>query len=285
MLFSVVVPTCHRNDLLAQCLQCLAPGAQEIPSEDYEVIVTDDGVNSTAEEMIRESYPWARWHAGPRLGPAANRNHGASLGRGEWLVFVDDDCRPDAQLLRSYARARVDYPGARVFEGRIYVDRPQRTLAECAPINEEGGYLWACNFAIVRALFTELGGFDERFRFAAMEDVELRHRLEDSGCTIPFIRAASVCHPWRPRYPVKEVQRHRASLQVFITLRPEKAPQFSFRAVLLVTLRQLLKVTLPIAVRLRGAGLPTALTEHAYTIYAALVHPLKPLSRLTNSGA
>ena len=52
MLISVVVPTCHRNDLLARCLEGLAPGAQTLPADQYEVIVTDDGTRSTAEALI-----------------------------------------------------------------------------------------------------------------------------------------------------------------------------------------------------------------------------------------
>lgn len=43
MLFSVVIPTCRRNDLLAKCLDRLAPGQQTLSPDQYEVIVTDDG--------------------------------------------------------------------------------------------------------------------------------------------------------------------------------------------------------------------------------------------------
>ncbi|MHC5729635.1 MAG: glycosyltransferase family 2 protein, partial [Nostoc sp.] len=68
-LFSVIIPTYHRNDLLAKCLDCLAPGVQTLSAEQYEVIVTDDGSQTTAEEMIRQQYPWAKWVAGPRKGP------------------------------------------------------------------------------------------------------------------------------------------------------------------------------------------------------------------------
>jgi len=38
---SVIIPTCHRNDLLAKCLDCLAPGVQTLPPEQYKVIVTE----------------------------------------------------------------------------------------------------------------------------------------------------------------------------------------------------------------------------------------------------
>jgi glycosyltransferase involved in cell wall biosynthesis len=65
-IFSVIIPTYHRNDLLAKCLDCLAPGTQTLHTEQYEVIVTDDGSQTTAEEMIKQQYPWAKWVAGPR---------------------------------------------------------------------------------------------------------------------------------------------------------------------------------------------------------------------------
>ena len=89
---SVIIPTCHRNASLAKCLDCLAPGTQTLPPEQYEVIVTDDGSRSTAQQMVQENYPWVLWIAGPCRGPAANRNNGAEAAQGQWLAFTDDDC-------------------------------------------------------------------------------------------------------------------------------------------------------------------------------------------------
>ena len=77
-MISVIIPICHRNNLLAKCLDCLAPSVQTFPAEQYEVIVTDDGTNTTAKDMMRAQYPWAQWLAGPKKGPAANRNNGAT---------------------------------------------------------------------------------------------------------------------------------------------------------------------------------------------------------------
>jgi GT2 family glycosyltransferase len=290
MLFTVIVPTCDRPDALTQCLERLAPGRQaeavvktsgeNIPEKQegttYEVIVTDDGVRSQTAALIAERYAWATWTRGPRRGPAANRNHGASIAIGDWLVFVDDDCVPDLQIVSGYDRARAEHPGARVLEGRTYVDRPRRTLAECAPANETGGYLWSCNFAIERALFTEMGGFNERFKFAAVEDVDFRLRLRDRGCAFSFVKDAAVCHPWRPRHSVKEVSRHRQSLEVLISLRPEMAKQFSWRSVAWVQLRMFLKVTLPGIIAFRGRGMFNAIGEHIYTLYRATFFPLRP---------
>ena len=65
ILFSIIIPTCHRNDDLAKCLDRLLPDVQTLPSALYEVIVTDDGSISTAEPLIRERYAWVHWIAGP----------------------------------------------------------------------------------------------------------------------------------------------------------------------------------------------------------------------------
>ena len=81
-MISVVIPTRHRNDPLAECLARLAPGVQTLAADRYEVIVTDDGSAETSADVVRQRFPWARWAAGPRRGPAANRNNGARQARG-----------------------------------------------------------------------------------------------------------------------------------------------------------------------------------------------------------
>jgi len=240
-LFSVVIPTFQRNDLLANCLKCLAPDRQlgmvllggsrepatdsndhgfvakslysnELPhgsrirqfdpflnsSPTYEVIVADDGRTSTAEAMIRNCFPWARWVEGPGVGPAANRNTGAALARGAWLAFTDDDCLPQPEWLRAFWAAIASHPGSTVFEGKTVPDRPRMTLAEHSPVGTQGGNLWSCNFAILRRQFEHLGGFDSQFR-ACLEDNDFALRVRKSGLFFPFIDNALVVHPWRSR--------------------------------------------------------------------------------------
>ena len=159
--FSVVIPTCRRNDALARCLNRLMPGEQTLPAEDYEVIVSDDGPDANdARLLVEHTYPWARWVQGPKHGPGQNRNHGAKQARGEWLVFTDDDCLPEPGWLAGYA-ARIDERATgsscpRVFEGKTVSDTGGQPmdLRFTAPTNEEGGLLWSCNFAIERTAFS-----------------------------------------------------------------------------------------------------------------------------------
>lgn len=195
MLISVIVPTCHRNDLLAQCLDCLAPGVQTLSPEHYEVIVTDDGSRSTAEQLVRESYPWATWIAGPRKGPAHNRNHGAASARGEWLAFTDDDCLPVPSWLAAYAEAITE--AVSVYEGKTICLQGVSSPLYQSPTNLTGGCLWSCNFMIQASLFREVEGFDTDFAMPAMEDIDLHERLCQRGKPGKFVDAAVVDHPPR----------------------------------------------------------------------------------------
>lgn len=262
LLFSVIIPTYHRNDLLAKCLDCLAPSIQTLPTEQYEVIVTDDGSETTAEEMILEHYPWVNWVAGPRKGPAANRNNGANFARGEWLAFTDDDCLPDPQWLEAYAKAIDTQVTCLVFEGRIYVDRPRRNLAETSPTNETGGRLWSCNFTIQRQLFESLAGFDERFPYAAMEDVDLRLRLTKRGHKFPFIQSASVCHPWRRKGGWQQLKQHQKSTFIYLSIHPEELININCKHYLWITLYEVLKITIPEIIKLNFYGINYAILEH-----------------------
>ncbi len=199
--FSVVIPTCRRNDSLARCLQRITGGQQLFPPEKFEIIVTDDGPpNGNAAAMVRRDFPSVRWIEGPRRGPAANRNHGASAARADWLAFTDDDCLPQASWLSAFAQQLDTGVGdCRVLEGRTTDGGcKQPGPFYMAPDNEEGGLLWSCNLAIERRFYESLGGFDERFPFPHLEDVDLRLRLDDAGLRYLFVPDACVDHPPRP---------------------------------------------------------------------------------------
>lgn len=243
---SVIVPTCERPAALALCLTRLAPGAQSLAGLDYEVIVSDDGGN-TVEAWMRERFPWARWTRGPQRGPAANRNHGATLARGDWLIFTDDDCLPAAGWLGAFAAAM---PEASVLEGRTRADTPKRHPLDDSPLNEHGGNLWSCNFAIRRTLFAQIGGFDERFPFPAMEDMELHARLRAAGIPVRFVPEALIIHPWRRIADWRtHRRRHFLSRRFFAELHPGTAVARSPARLAWQTGRTIAREHLPFLVR------------------------------------
>jgi glycosyltransferase involved in cell wall biosynthesis len=194
LLMSVIIPTCDRPAQLAACLERLSPGQDAVAGVECEVIVSDDGLTDETRELIGKRFPWVTWRRGPRRGPAANRNAGAGMARGDWLVFTDDDCLPEAGWLASYAAAIQATPSAAALEGAILPTEPIDRLSARCPVNLSGGRFWSANIAVRRALFLRIGGFSPLFPYPASEDQDLYYRLQ--GVTaIPFVAAARVKHP------------------------------------------------------------------------------------------
>ncbi|MVN22227.1 glycosyltransferase family 2 protein [Mucilaginibacter arboris] len=255
-MLSIIIPTCNRNDLLAMCLDCLNPQFQTINAANYEVIVTDDSKQNRARQFIKENYTWVKWIAGPQRGPAANRNNGARNAKGEWLIFIDDDCLPDKQLLEIYQTAILSNEKILVFEGCIKTDRVQQSLAEESPVNETGGYLWSCNFMINKKIFLhDLNGFDEKFPFAAMEDVDLDYRLSKSGFSKVFLKNAYVVHPWRVQKKMWTITLNRfKSTLYFLKKHPEKKKEINSKYYFIAFFNGFFKNTLKNAFKYKFKG-------------------------------
>lgn len=224
--FSVVIPAHRRPEMLAKCLAALAPGVQTLSSKYYEVIVSDDSPpEESLETLIFDRFPWAHWVQGPRKGPAANRNAGASLARGSWLVFTDDDCLPSPNCLAAYSTAIC--PGIDVYEGRTSCLKGIRSPLEHAPVNLTGGYLWSCNMMIAHELFRVIGGFNIGFPHPHMEDVELRERVLTRS-NILFVKEAWVDHPPRRLPPGRDLAAYHESRVYYDALRRRRRPLVAF---------------------------------------------------------
>jgi GT2 family glycosyltransferase len=113
-----------------------------------------------------------------------------------------------------------------VLEGKTIPRGRQTGADQGCPRNLDGGRLWSCNFAIKRALFQELGGFDENYPFAAMEDVDLHFRIRAQQHPIKFVAGACVEHPWRPKGDINYLRGLAQSLAYFIGKHPESEAMF-----------------------------------------------------------
>jgi len=232
---SLIVPTCNRPELLRKCLDAVAAACA---AHAIEVVVTDDSSDGATERLVAQNYRWARWVKGPRKGPAANRNLGSRASSGRWLFFTDDDCIAEGGWLAAFIESIRRAPDCRVFEGKTVADRERRRLDEEAPVNLAGGYLWSCNMAIRRDLFDELGGFCESFPYAAMEDVDLRMRLQARGERFAFVETAVVCHPYRAAKGIKFTVRIGASYLHLAERHPQMLGSALWRTMMLTVLRR-----------------------------------------------
>lgn len=268
-MLSVIIPTCNRNNLLTECLSALHPNSQTLEASEYEIIVTDDSTQQQAKQLIDNNFTWVKWVAGPLKGPAANRNNGANNASGDWLVFIDDDCIPNAELLRMYQKAISEKEKVLVFEGCIKTERERQSLAEESPVNETGGYLWSCNFMIEKKLFLNtLNGFDENFPFAAMEDVDLDYRLSKKGFKKVFLQNAFVIHPWRLQKKMWDITLKRfESTLYFLKKHPEKKSEINSRYYLIAFYNSLFKNTFKNAVKYKFKGISDKLLYDMLQLY------------------
>ena len=116
--------------------------------------------------------------------------------KGDWIVFLDDDCVAQDGFLNAYSKAIDANPDVDIFEGRIFPDRPRKTWAEGCPANEDGGLYWTSNLCVRKSFFLKLEGLDEQFE-VAYEDVDFAYRAKLAGANFLFVREAQACHPWR----------------------------------------------------------------------------------------
>jgi glycosyltransferase involved in cell wall biosynthesis len=173
---SIVVPTYKRPNLLCRLLQSLT--RLEYPTTRFEVIVVDDG-GGLSFESILERFGRTFNIVGlsqSNSGPAAARNSGAGRSGGEILAFIDDDCEAHPLWLTALSKG-LEAAGKHVCGGRTINSLPNNPYATASQLlidylfqhsNPElrpGAFFPTNNFAVPRASFLELGGFDPGLRF------------------------------------------------------------------------------------------------------------------------
>lgn len=269
-MISIIIPTCQRPTELSQCIQGVQRAIANY-TESWEILVSDDGIDTSYSEC-NDTFHNVRHVSGPRRGPAANRNHAASLAVGEWLIFCDDDCVPTEGWLDAYQKF---FSGpCKVLEGRTLPSGIRTRLDEECPVNESGGHLWSCNFAIKRELFLSLDGFDPNFPSPALEDVDLRIRIQKEKLKIQFVPDALVFHPWRIRKDEAYIELHAASMHYLLIKHPEMAHAHTVKHLSKVFIRYLLKSWMPGILVYRGRGCIRDLKLLSYSLILAL-SPLK----------
>jgi GT2 family glycosyltransferase len=200
---SVVVPTCGRAELLNRCLEALT--VQNVEPTAYEIIIVDDGPSRSTEDIVSE---WTARMSEKRLdifyvancgphGPAAARNRGWQAAHAPIIAFTDDDTVPTADWLKNglakfgnevdAIRGRIEMP---VSGTPTDYERDAQRL--------ETAEFVTANCFCRKKMLEQVGGFDERFRFAWREDSDFYFRLLDAHASIVHAPQAVVVHPVRP---------------------------------------------------------------------------------------
>lgn len=190
---SVIVPA-HR------CAQTLAPAivalrASDMPAAQWELIVVDDASGDDTTHIAETQADRALVLTGAPHGPAFARNRGAEIARGKVLLFVDADVLVHPDVLRRMTDLfDADMTIGAAFgaydtqpEASGMVSRYRNLMHHYVHSRNAGDAetFWAGCGAVRRTLFAQVGGFDEqRYPRPQIEDIELGHRLRDTGVRI-----------------------------------------------------------------------------------------------------
>jgi glycosyltransferase involved in cell wall biosynthesis len=200
--YAVVVPTLGRPSLQA-LIDSLADATGPAPQE--VILVNDRPAAPISVRVPDRLRPSCRVIAGPGRGPAAARNVGWRSARAPWVVFVDDDVRPDPEWTAALQEdiARATAASAAAVQGALSVPLPtdrrptdwERQVAGLATAQ------WiTADIAYRRDVLDQVGGFDERFPRAFREDSDLALRVRRRGhLLLRGTRRAT--HPVRPAGP------------------------------------------------------------------------------------
>jgi glycosyltransferase involved in cell wall biosynthesis len=228
---TVIIPV--RNDPynLQQCLTSLEASRYR----NFEVVVVDDASTDQTPEIAR--------HRGVELvrlerqsGPAAARNRGAEVARGEYLLFIDADVCVQPDTVGLFVQTLNQQPDMDAVFGSY--DTQPRALNVVSQyrnlmhhfVHQDGSpqasTFWSGCGAIRRKVFLEMGGFNTGYGRPSIEDIELGARLHRAGRRIGLDKRIQVTHlkRWTVWGMVKADVRDRALPWTELILREKSLP-------------------------------------------------------------
>jgi len=216
---SIVVPAYNQLHFTLQCLTSLENHTD--PGQ-FEVIIIDDASHDGTEKDLNTLAgvkPWLRYFRNPvNRGFAASCNQGAVLGRGNYLLFLNNDTmvtpgwlsplvgvlesQPDIGMVgpklvfpdgtvQHCGKVWGDHHAPRSHPDHLYYREP----GHAAHVNRTRDYqiiTGAC-MLLRRAEFFRYGPFDEQYQ-NGWEDDDLCYAYREQGMRIHYCPAATVVH-------------------------------------------------------------------------------------------
>ncbi|MFM8275945.1 MAG: glycosyltransferase [Cyanobium sp.] len=200
--FSILIPTYGRHDVLINTLSALlslpAPLADEI------IVLDQTPCHPKACEDQLNKWHQSRqieWLRIPRPSITTAMNLGLVRAKSDYVLFLDDDIIPDAQLLAAHRSAACRYPGA-IIAGRVLqpwhqgqLDPEGSSFRFNSPNECEYHEFMGGNVSINRRKALEIGGFDRNFvRVAYRFEAEFAYRWCRAGHRIRYEPNALIHH-------------------------------------------------------------------------------------------
>jgi GT2 family glycosyltransferase len=212
---SVLITTKNRKALLKETLDVIFHH-QNLPHQQFEVIVTNDGTESLDD--LHMLFPYGNLKVIPnkhKAGPAGGRNNSAENANYELLLFLDDDILVTPDFFINVLKVHNKYDDIILCGNRFYPDKLIK-IANSYPFGRyklKHEYQWlddtkllpfdgslflsdglaSFSASLRKSLFYKIGPFNEMFEYAGCEDVEFFHRAKKLGVKLLFDEA-NICY-------------------------------------------------------------------------------------------
>lgn len=207
---SIVIPVHNNSKYTYNCLNSILKNTQG----SFEIIVIDDASSDETPKLFRNVENIRVIRNDNNLGFIESCNIGAKSGKGKYLFFLNNDTIVTEKwlepLISAISKQDVGAVGAKL----IYPD---------GKLQEAGGIIWNdasgwnygryddpdkpeynfvrevdyCSGAallVKKELFDKIGGFDERFKPAYYEDIDLCFSIRKLGCKVLYQPHSAIIH-------------------------------------------------------------------------------------------
>lgn len=245
MMVSVIIPTYNGERKINRILESLKNQGYK----SFEVIVVMDGSTDNTRQVVKQFEGSLQIHplvSQNNLGRSKIRNLGASVAKGDLLIFYDDDMEPDSNSVERHVNFHLnnfgilsgnqieikdskksDIQNYKAYLTQHWIEKYNEGINK---LTTENLFFTAANCSIKKEVFFLNGGFDERLTDA--EDFDLAQRALQSGIPVYFDKDNIAVHhdPITCRSYINRIRQYQLAHKKLLEIHPERRRKESVKS-------------------------------------------------------